>query len=166
MAGASAADEANLRPKPWLTHAMILWGFLGLLAATTLDYLFKPIGSYVPLFGPVRLLGTLAGLICLYGLAVVVLRRWRHSATTYSHGVFSDWFFLLLLAAAVLSGLLTEVVIYLPRPSPAAYFIFLVHVVLAMDLIALVPATKFAHVVYRPLALALHHWLRAAESGD
>jgi hypothetical protein len=30
-----------------------------------------------------------------------------------------------------------------------------------MDLLILMPLTKFAHVVYRTLALALHEWAKA-----
>ena len=41
------------------------------------------------------------------------------------------------------------------------YAIFLTHIVLAMDILILMPLTKFAHVVYRTLALALHEWALA-----
>jgi len=146
--------------RPWLVHASILWGFLAMLAATTLDYLFKPVGSYVPIWHPVRLLDTLGGLVCLYGLAIVFYRRFGKQAAPYQASRFDDWFFPLLLAATVLTGLITEIVVYLP-PSRFSYVIFLVHIVLAMDLIVLLPITKFAHAVYRPLALALTHWSAA-----
>ncbi len=51
----------------WLLHAVTMWGFLGLLAATMLDYGLailglKATGTPVPIWYPVRLLGTLAGL--------------------------------------------------------------------------------------------------------
>lgn len=149
--------------KPWFVHGTIVWGFLGLLAATTLDFLLKPIGSPVPLWYPIRLLGTVAGIVCLYGLIITIARRLNpdKNEITYRHSTFADWFFLLLLFVTVFTGVLTEVVVYLPTPSTAAYVIFLVHVVLAMDLIAMLPVTKFAHVMYRPLALALHHWKHA-----
>jgi len=47
-----------------------------------------------------------------------------------------------------------EILVY-SAPSLFTYVTFLVHVVLAMDLIVLMPLTKFAHAVYRPLALFL-----------
>jgi hypothetical protein len=31
-----------------------------------------------------------------------------------------------------------------------------------MDLLVMMPLTKFAHVLYRTLALALHHWANAS----
>lgn len=160
-------DEEPVSPvplwfRPWFIHAMILWGFLGMLAATTLDLLLKPIGSFVPLWYPVRLLGIAASLACLYGLASAMARRWRAAQAPYNASRFADWFFLLLLATTVLTGVATTVVVYLPQPSSAAYVRFLVHTVLAMDLIVMLPLTKFAHALYRPLAVALHYWSAAS----
>ena len=47
----------------WLVHALVVWGFLGLLLATGLDYGLalvgiKETGTPVPVWYPVRLLGT------------------------------------------------------------------------------------------------------------
>ena len=150
--------------KPWFVHAAIFGGFLAMLAATSLDFLFKPIGSRVPPWYPMRLLGAAGGLVCLYGLSVAIFRRIRGRAIPYDKSRFADWFFLALLGATVVTGLLTEIVVYLPTPSMAAYAVFLVHVVLAMDLILMMSLTKFAHVIYRPLALALHRYRTTAAS--
>ena len=144
--------------QPWFLHAMILWGFLGLLAATTLDFLFKEPGSYVPLWYPIRLLGTVSGLVCLVGTAATLWRRIGKPDNYYGNTKFSDWFLLVLLLATVLTGFLAELVVYVSLGTPVDRFLFLVHVVLAMDLIVLLPLTKFAHAVYRPLALTLFRW--------
>ncbi len=144
--------------RPWLIHAAIVWGFLGMLAATSLDFLFKPIGSNVPPWYPMRMLGTISGLVCLYGLTMAMVRRLRAVETPYRSSGFADWFFLLLLTATVCTGLATEVVVYLPTGSVLGPLIFLAHVVLAMDLLVLLPLSKFAHAVYRPLAMCIHRW--------
>ncbi len=149
--------------RPWLVHLAILWGFLGLLAATTWDFLFKPIGSDVSLLYPGRLIGTVAGLAALYGLAVALWRRLTKPTPYYADTRFSDWFFLVLMLATVLTGFASELFVYLPRPSAVAYVTTLVHVVLAIDLIVLLPITKFAHAIYRPLALLLHRWAELGE---
>ncbi len=151
--------EPPLNPPPWLVHSLILWGFLGLFVATTLDYLFKPIGTPVPLWYPARLIGTVAGLACLYGTSVAIWRRWTRPTKYYANTHYTDWFLLWLLFATVVTGFVTEIVVYLPQPTWFGYITFLVHVVLAMDLIVLLPVTKFAHVVYRPVALLLHRWV-------
>jgi nitrate reductase gamma subunit len=108
-----------------------------------------------------RLLGLLGGLVCLYGLSIAIARRIAATETPYDKSSFSDWFFLLLLTGTVLTGLLTEIVVYMPHPTVFGYAVFLAHIVLAMDLLILMPLTKFAHVVYRTLALALHEWAKA-----
>lgn len=149
--------------RPWFVHLTILWGFLGLLAATTWDFLFKPIGTYVPLWSPGRLLGTVAGVVALYGLSVAGVRRWRKDAPPYASSRFSDWFFLGLMFATVLTGFWAEIVVYLPVGPELSYVGTLVHVVLAMDLVVLLPVTKFAHAVYRPLALLLDRWTELGE---
>jgi hypothetical protein len=73
-----------------------MMGMIGLALATALDYFFKTPGSYVPVWSPVRLLGTIAGAFLVYGV---------------------------------------------------------IHIACAMELILLLPFTKLAHIVYRPLAI-------------
>jgi ferredoxin/nitrate reductase gamma subunit len=157
-------ERLPLYLRPWFVHAAIFGGFLAMLAATSLDFLLKPIGSPVPPWYPMRLLGAAGGLVSLYGVSIAVYRRAKGQAIPYDKSRFADWFFLVLLGVTVLTGLGTELVVYLPTPSVAAYVLFLVHVVLAMDLLALMPLTKFAHAIYRPLALALHRYPALAAS--
>ncbi len=147
--------------RAWFVHGTIMWGFLAMLIATTVDFLFKPIGSPVPPWYSMRLLGLLGGLVCLYGLTIAISRRISAKETPYDKSSFSDWFFLLLLAATVLTGLLTEIVVYMPHLTIFGYASFVTHIVLAMDILIMMPLTKFAHVVYRTLALALHEWALA-----
>lgn len=146
--------------RAWVVHAAVMGGFLTMLLATTLDFLFKPIGSPVPPWYPMRILGLVGGLTCLYGLAIIFLRRIRAAQPPWRKSAFSDWFFPSLLAATVLTGLATEVSVYAPLGS-VGHGIFFTHVVLAMDLVAMLPLTKFAHVLYRTLALTLFAWRHA-----
>ncbi|MGC9198669.1 MAG: 4Fe-4S dicluster domain-containing protein [Acidobacteriaceae bacterium] len=150
-----------LHLRPWFVHGTIMWGFLAMMLATTLDYLFKPIGSPVPPWYPMRILGLVGGLVCLYGVSIAIGRRIQAKETPYDKSSFGDWFFLLLLTATVLTGLGTLIVVYMPHPTLFGYVTFMSHIVLAMDLIVLLPLTKFAHVVYRTLALVLHEWAKA-----
>jgi len=149
-------------PEPWylsrrVMHLSIMWGFLGLLGATTFDFLFKEPGSHVPLYYPARLLGTLAGLLLLYGTSLALwLRRERKGGVSFEKSYLSDWLLLWLLWAITLSGYLTEIVVYLPFGFFLGYMVFLLHTILALELMLLVPFTKFSHVIYRPVALYLH----------
>jgi nitrate reductase gamma subunit len=147
--------------RPWLVHATVMGGFLAMLLATTLDFMLKPIGSPVPPWYPMRILGLVGGLVCLYGLAIVLCRRAQGTQTPYTKSSFADWFFPVLLAATVLTGLATEIIAYLPM-NAFGHMLFFVHVILAMDLVAMLPLTKFAHVLYRTLALVLFAWRHAS----
>lgn len=83
----------------WFIHASMLWGFLGLFLATALDYVLellgvKPTGTWVPIWYPIRLLGTLAGLLFTYGATAAILKRWRRTDEATAHSTASDWAFL------------------------------------------------------------------------
>jgi nitrate reductase gamma subunit len=51
------------------------------------------------------------------------------------------------------SGFLIEAALYLPAAPAWGYWVFLFHVAVAMELMLLLPFTKFAHAIYRPVAL-------------
>ncbi|MGC9158806.1 MAG: 4Fe-4S dicluster domain-containing protein [Terracidiphilus sp.] len=161
---APARAEKPLYLRGWFVHAAVMGGFLSMLLATTLDFLLKPIGSPVPPWYPMRILGLAGGLACLYGLSIILYRRAKGKEVPYTKSSFADWFFPLLLAATVITGLLCEIIVYLPSPTSLGHWIFFTHVVLAMDLVAMLPLTKFAHVLYRTLALALFAWRQAPAS--
>jgi ferredoxin len=161
-----SAEDISERPieplhrRAWFIHATVMGGFLAMLLATTLDFLLKPIGSPVPPWYPMRLLGAAGGIVCLYGLAIALNRRLRAAEVPWRKSAFSDWFFPVLLATTVLTGLFTEFAVYLPM-NTVSHAVFFVHVVLAMDMVALLPLTKFAHALYRTLALVLFAWRHA-----
>ena len=142
----------------WLVHALTMWGFLGLLAATVLDYGLalvgiKATGTPVPIWYPVRLLGTVAGLMLVYGTT---------SSSSIGPGVPTgraassspaDWTLLALLWITGVTGFVLELALYLPSAPTWGYWVFLFHVAVAMELVLLAPFMKLAHVVYRPVAL-------------
>jgi hypothetical protein len=142
----------------WFIHFATMWGFLGLLGATMLDYGLellgvKATGTAVPIWYPVRLLGTLAGAALIYGTTVLIVRRLRKSDRSSARSTTSDWTFLSLLWVAGVTGFVLELALYLPQAPTWGYSMFLVHVAVAMALVLLVPFGKFAHVFYRPVAL-------------
>ena len=145
----------------WLIHALSIWGFLGLLAATILDWGLaltgvKATGTPIPLWYPSRLIGTLAGLSLMYGVSMFMANRVRKVNRASMVSTASDWLLLVLLWITGATGFLIEVALYLPD-APAVvrlgYWVFLFHVAVAMELMLFLPFTKFAHSMYRPVAL-------------
>ena len=142
----------------WLIHAVTMWGFLGLLAATLLDYGLeilgiKATGTPVPIWYPVRLLGTVAGVILVYGTTVMIIDRLRAASSSVARSSTADWTLLALLWVAGVTGFALELALYLPDPPTWGYWVFLLHVAVAMELVLLAPFMKIAHAVYRPVAL-------------
>jgi nitrate reductase gamma subunit/ferredoxin len=151
------------RPLPlrrWLVHFCIMWGMVGLGLATLLDYLFKAPGSHVPIYYPFRLLGTIAGLAVVYGVTVAIVQRIRKPDKYYAHTELSDWVLLGFLWLIGVGGFILEVADYVPLGGVWIDVVFLLHVALAMELILLLPFTKFAHMVYRPAAIWFNEFRR------
>lgn len=152
----------------WLVHALTVWGFLGLLAATALDYGLaligvKETGTPVPLWYPVRLLGTAAGVALLYGTTVLIIDRFRMANRSVKRSTTADWMLLGLLWVTGLTGFVLELALYLPEAPAWGYWVFLVHVAVALELVLLAPFMKLAHAVYRPVAL---FYVALASQGD
>lgn len=153
----------------WLVHASAMWGFLGLLAATSLDYLLslvgvKETGAEVAVWYPTRLLGTVAGIVFVFGVSMLIVNRLRRSNQAANASRPSDWLFLVLLWITAVSGFLIELALYLPDAPGWGYWVFLFHVAVAMDLMLLLPFIKFAHVIYRPVALFFYALARRTVS--
>jgi len=170
VASQTRFDQCGTEAVPWylrrrFIHLSIMWGFLGLLAATVLDLLFKEPFSQVAVHYPMRLLGAIAGLFVLYGTSVALVNRVRKLDRYFVHSLASDWLFLGMLWGVTLTGFIVEIAVYLPSGSVWAYVVFLIHVVAAMILVLLLPFTKFAHAVLRPVALFIHDFQTKRQIG-
>ena len=142
--------------KPWFVHWCIMWGFLGLLLATVLDFIFKNPATMMWL--PSRLLGTLTGILLMYGASIAITYRLMKLTKTYSDGKLADWFFLVFLWIAGFTGFWLELAVIVNADTQLNQIIFLIHTVISMELVLLFAFSKFAHAVYRPLALYLYFY--------
>ena len=113
----------------------------------------KKTGAHVALWYPPRLIGTIAGAALVYGVSVLILNRLQHSNQTAKTSTLSDWLFPVLLWITGVTGFLLELALYLPHAPAWGYWVFLLHVAVAMELMLLLPFIKFAHAIYRPVAL-------------
>jgi len=147
-------DDGPLPLRRRWVHMSIMFGFLGLALATVLDYFLKEPGSYVPIYYPIRLLGTVAGIALMYGTTVAMIQRARKPDRAYfDRSTVSDWALLIFLWIIGATGFVLEIGEYVTLSGIAVDIVFLVHVGLAMELLLLLPFTKFAHIIYRPVAL-------------
>ncbi|MCE1175284.1 MAG: hypothetical protein LWW77_11860, partial [Propionibacteriales bacterium] len=156
------ADDKPVEPlyrRRWLIHSLTLWGFLALFAATLIHYGSDIVGlqgvAESVVYSSARVIGTIGGLAMMYGVTWFAINRFQKVSAAAQHTSPSDWLFLGMLWLTGLTGFIIEVSLYLPQahPQPWAYVLFLVHVAIAMELVLFMPFTKFAHVMYRPVAL-------------
>lgn len=154
------SKKEPLLVRRWLVHFSIMIGMIGLAAATALDWLFKEPGSYVPIYYPIRLLGTVAGVLLVYGTTVAIVQRLRRADKYHALSLFSDWLFLGFLWVIGVTGFVLELGEYVTLSGLWVQVVFVVHVALAMELILLLPFTKFAHIVYRPAAIWFNEFRR------
>jgi ferredoxin len=136
-----------------LAHMAVSWGFMGMFLATLIiaavDFQWLRWPRWISLA-----VGSVSGLLTLLGLAYYIyLRLGRKTAVgKVSHP--SDWAFLVLLLLSVLSGFVMVFFRFTNMPM-AAYWTFAFHLVVVFDLLVTFPFSKFAHVIYRPVALWL-----------
>ena len=137
--------------KPWFVHWAIMWGFLGLLLATSLDFILKDPATSI--WWPSRILGTLAGILMVYGSSQAINYRLKKLTKIYSETRLADWTFLWFLWIAGITGFWLEVSVALGIASIVDHLVFFLHTVISMELVLLFAFSKFAHAVYRPVAL-------------
>jgi ferredoxin len=137
--------------QPWFVHWSIMWGFIGLLVATILDFIIKDPETQI--WWPSRILGTIAGLLLLYGTSLAINYRLKKVTKAYSETRLADWTFLLFLWIAGITGFWLEISIALNANYLFNHIVLLIHTIISMELVLLFAFSKFAHAAYRPLAL-------------
>jgi len=147
--------------KPWFVHWAIMWGFLGLLFATVLDFVLKDPATSIWL--PSRILGTIAGLLMIYGASLAIYYRMKKITRSYAETRFADWMLLSFLWIAGFTGFWLEVSVGFASDNIFNHIIFMLHTIVSMELVLLFAFSKFAHALYRPLALFFH--FQSAEVG-
>ena len=108
-----------------------------------------------PIYHPQRWLGYFATVFLIYGSAVILIGRISKSREIYKFSELSDWTFPILLLLTALSGIAVHIFRYMELPL-ATHYTYALHLVICTPMLVItVPFGKWAHVVYRPLALYL-----------
>ncbi|MDP6495283.1 MAG: heterodisulfide reductase subunit E, partial [Dehalococcoidia bacterium] len=93
----------------------------------------------------------IGGIALMLGLTIVSLRRlFKREAAGRS--MYFDWYFIGLLYVLTITGFALEIVRYAGL-GDVAYSLYMGHLVFYFMLFTYLPFTKFAHIVYRTLAL-------------
>lgn len=142
--------EAN--QERYLGHLGIFWGFAILLVVTAIAVLLVFLERYpLGFFHPVKILGNVGAAALLWGCWVVYKKR-KESNEDDLKSTYFDWYFFGILASVGVTGVLTELLRFM-NIAIFAYPVYFIHLVLVFNLLIFLPFSKFAHVVYRSLAI-------------
>ena len=135
-------------------HLTLLWGFVG--AAVTSGLLV--IGIYLmgmkmplPLDHPFKILGNVSAVLLVVGGVLLATNRLAASRPLGTSSAF-DTFFLTVVLLVILTGVLAEAGRFLLPPA-AAVGIYVAHLGFILSLFLTFPYSKFAHLLYRTLAM-------------
>jgi len=141
----------------YLAHLLVFLGFVGLFIVTNIGFF----GLYIvrsdflappyTFANPVKLFGLAAGIALLVGIILVIRNRLKPKAAE-STITYLDWSLIIAVSVTAATGMLT----WLGRVANAgtiAYIIYFVHLASVFYIIAYLPYSKLAHLVYRTAAM-------------
>ncbi|MFP4158819.1 MAG: quinone-interacting membrane-bound oxidoreductase complex subunit QmoC, partial [Desulfobacterales bacterium] len=150
----SECSENTDRATP---HMMVLFSFIGLFIVTGIFfitlYIFGVHGPYSQL-NPVKILANVSGIALIIGAILLIKQRMDK---TDEVSTYKDWYLLWLVFGLGLTGMLTQL-LRLADAEFLTYLIYFIHLMLVFHLIAFLPFSKLAHLVYRTVALAYNEY--------
>jgi len=146
-------------------HFALMWGFVG--AAVTSGFLVVEIYLLdavlpLPLSHWVKILGNASAVSLVLGASILVLNRFQDDKPTNVTSAF-DGFFIGVVVLLVLTGVLAEAGRFWFSPALACY-IYIAHLTAVLTLFATFPYSKFAHLIYRTIAMVHERMVLAAAS--
>jgi quinone-modifying oxidoreductase subunit QmoC len=146
--------QCQAKPSRRTGHLLLFWGFAGaaitsglLIVAIYIQKLDMPLS----LWHPYKILGNLSAVLLVIGGVMLMINRYGRGRSLMKSSAF-DNFFLGIVATVIVTGVITEIVRLAEMPL-AAFVIYTLHLGVVMTLFLTFPYSKFAHMVYRTLAL-------------
>ncbi|MFC1554580.1 quinone-interacting membrane-bound oxidoreductase complex subunit QmoC [candidate division KSB1 bacterium] len=140
----------------YIAHLLVFYGFIGAMITAGLAVFFTTfieiVPSPIPLLHPIKLLGMASGMGVIIGSIMMLSRRSSDPDLVGANG-YSDKLFLYMVFSVGLTGMLT-LFARLSGISQLGYGIYVIHLVVVFFLLWFMPYSKFAHMIYRFLAMA------------
>jgi quinone-modifying oxidoreductase subunit QmoC len=135
-------------------HLALFWGFVG--AAVTSGLLIYAIYIMhaempLPLMHPFKILGNLSAVLLVVGGLLLIASRFSINRALINTSAF-DLFFLGVVALVIATGVIVEVARFVMSANAAA-LLYTAHLGVVLTLFLTFPYSKFAHMLYRTLAL-------------
>jgi hypothetical protein len=137
----------------WFGHEALALGTVMMLAIKVFGLRWFQTDNLYPFYNPQRLVGYLAAGLILYGIGDILVGRLRAKQEIYKETHFHDLAFPILIISTALSGLAAHILRYAGF-GLACHYVYALHVVIATPMLVIeMSFGKWAHMVYRPLAL-------------
>jgi quinone-modifying oxidoreductase subunit QmoC len=145
--------NCNQNKSRYFSHLLTFYGFAGLFITTVAVVVSVYVFDYypLPLWHPLKIFGNLSTLAMVIGVTWIIADRSTKSEKAETSNS-KDWTFIGILYTVVLTGIATEVLRYANVP-PAAYPVYFIHLVFVFALLIYLPYSRFAHMIYRTVAL-------------
>jgi quinone-modifying oxidoreductase subunit QmoC len=162
-------DCVQNRPRK-TAHLLVLFGFLGAAATAGLALIYMVIWQAqhggapfdgLTMTNPIKWLGIGSGVAMITG-SVMMLRRHTQDPDAVGAEGYADKLFLYMILIVAVSGMLTWL-LRLMSFVALAYPVYFLHLVAVFFLLWYMPYSKFAHMIYRALALVWAHQTDRAE---
>jgi quinone-modifying oxidoreductase subunit QmoC len=141
----------------YTSHLLVFFGFIGLFIVTNIGFL----GLYIvhsdflappySFANPIKWFGLAAGIALLVGIILVINNRIKPKAAE-STITYLDWSLIIAILVTAASGLLTWIG-RVGNLGTVAYVIYFLHLASVFYIIAYLPYSKLAHLVYRTVAM-------------
>jgi quinone-modifying oxidoreductase, subunit QmoC len=147
-------------------HFLVMWGFIGaaITSGFAVVYLYREtvffswlnLGySYpVPITHWVKWLGNISAVALVLGGLLLWLNRRSTDDKLVGVTTAFDRFFLWVVLTVIATGVITEVFRFIAVPPILACAVYVIHLAIVLTLFLTLPYSKFAHILYRTLAMA------------
>lgn len=139
--------------RPWLVHLGLMVSYVTMLVLIMFFLAYMQSGPGIR--WSVHAFGYLASLGLLVTVGFAFYGRLKKTEVHYRHSHESDWIFLFMLLLVTGTGIVQHI-LHRAGTDAAANIAYVVHLSLVVPMLTLeVPFSKWAHLVYRPLAMYL-----------
>jgi quinone-modifying oxidoreductase subunit QmoC len=139
-----------------LGHLLLFWGFVGAAVTSGLLIVAIYLQGYelpLPLLHPYKLLGNISAVALVVGAGILAVTRLTDKDRAGTSSAF-DSFFTTVVALVIATGVLVELVrVLIPGLPAVAVASYVLHLGVITTLFVTFPYSKFAHMIYRTLAM-------------
>jgi quinone-modifying oxidoreductase subunit QmoC len=142
----------------YISHMSVFFGFAALSVVTLWiitsglnPMLQKDFVYPFSFWSPWKILANMGGLALVIGCLLMIWDRLKNQESAPSSNYF-DWVLITTLLVVAFTGFFTEVLHYI-RLEPHRHIIYFFHLLFACALLMYLPFSKFAHIIYRTVAM-------------